>query len=98
MIRIDYTLFPEAYKAKGQFIEKNGTVGELLEETGILLGSDYDKVIPPLEEINRILLKGDYPRAGEWEPITLDDNEYEEVVDDLCNLQLLRPYRRYDSA
>lgn len=93
---IEYELFPEAFGSNGNFLTKKGTVGELIVDTGMLSNSDYDKVIPPLPDLNKLLMQGTYPRAGEWNPFTLTRGEYIEVMDYLIKLPLPRPYRSGD--
>lgn len=95
---IKYDLFPEAYGANGRFVFKEGTVADLVVDTGMLLSSDFDKVIPKLDVLNKMFLKGDYPRAGEWQPFEVNQEEYEELVRYLCSLPIPRPYRTYENA
>ena len=42
-----------------------------------------NRKIPPLEILNQILLRGIVPRVGEWEPFTITEQEYEELVQSL---------------
>jgi hypothetical protein len=95
---LEYDLFPEAYSSKGKFVSKKGTPADLIIDTGMLLGSDFDKVIPPLDILNRLFLKGDYPRAGEWEPFVIDEEEYKELVKHLIAVPLPRPYRTINNT
>jgi hypothetical protein len=92
---IRYDLFPEAYASNGMFLTKEGTVADLIIDTGMLLSSDFDKVIPNLDTLNKMFLQGDYPRAGEWVPFEIIAEEYDELVRYLCSLPLSRPYRTY---
>ncbi|WP_163103218.1 hypothetical protein [Peribacillus alkalitolerans] len=92
MRTLEYNLLPEAYGSKGNFVSKKGTPAELIFDTGMLL-LDFQKVIPTLDIVNRLFLKGDYPRAGEWEPFEINNDEYLELVERLTSLQLARPYR-----
>lgn len=96
MRRIKYILMPEAYKGNGNFTEKEGTVGELITDTGFLMGADYDKVIPTVDELNKIFIFGSYPRCVEWEPFEISKSEYTELVEYLCALPNIRPYRVHD--
>lgn len=98
MRTLTYDLFPEAYASNGRFLSKEGTVGDLIIDAGILLNSDFDKVIPEFNTLNRLLLQGMYPRAGEWEPFEITLEEYEELVKHLCSLPLSRPYRIFQNT
>jgi hypothetical protein len=91
-----YDLFPEAATSNGRFISKEGTVAELIIDTGMLTHADHDKVIPGIDDLNKMLLRGNYPRAGEWEPFELDKKEYDELVLYLCSLKTRKPYRTDD--
>ena len=90
---IKYELFPEAYGAKNKFVSKEGTITDLIIDTGMLLYSNFDKVIPSIEVLNKLFLKGDFPRAGEWEPFEITQEEYVEMVKHLISLSSPRPYR-----
>ncbi|SFC97151.1 hypothetical protein [Clostridium uliginosum] len=90
---LKYDLFPEAYGSNGRFVSKEGTVAELIIDTGMLLNADFDKVIPNLNILNKMFLQGLYPRTGEWEPFEIIQEEYEELVKYLCSLPMPRPYR-----
>lgn len=81
------------YGSKGEFVTKEGTIVELIIDTGMLLSSDFDKVIPSPKTLNQLLLKGAYPRAGEWEPFEINEEEYEKLVKHLTSLPSSRPYR-----
>lgn len=93
---IDYELIPEAPGSKGMFVTKKGTIAELIIDTGMLIHADYDKVIPHYKELNKLFMKGLYPRAGEWNPFEITVDEYKEIVEFLINLPLARPYRIND--
>lgn len=90
---LKYDLFPEAYGANGRFVSKEGTVADLIIDTGVLLCPDFDKVIPKLNILNMLFMLGNYPRAGEWEPFEIMQEEYEELVEYLRSLPIPRPYR-----
>jgi len=90
---IKYDLSPEAHGSDDKFIKKEGTVADLILDTGMLMGTEFDKVIPPISVLNRILQKGYYPRAGEWDPIEISQEEYIELIEHLVSLPLARPYR-----
>ncbi|MEH7356937.1 hypothetical protein V7150_25860 [Neobacillus drentensis] len=98
MRTLEYDLFPEAYGSKGTFVSKKGTIAELIIDTGMLLMSDIDKVIPPLKTLNRMFLEGHYPRFGEWEPFEINEEEYEELVKHLTSIPLARPYRTIENT
>ncbi|WP_135554645.1 hypothetical protein [Paenibacillus cymbidii] len=93
---IKYGLLPEAYGSDSKFIKKEGSVTDLILDTGMLIGSEFDKVIPPLSVLNRMFLKGFYPRTGEWEPFDISQEEYNELIKELVSLPLARPYRTID--
>ena len=95
---LKYDLFPEAYGSNGSFISKEGTVADLIIDAGMLLNSDFDKVIPKLNILNEMFLQGSYPRAGEWQPFEIIQEEYEELIKCLCSLPLSRPYRTSDNT
>lgn len=97
MRTIEYDLFPEAYGSKGKFVTKEGTAADLIVDTGMLLFSDFDKVIPSLKTLNRMFIKGGFPRAGEWEPFEINEEEYKELVNFLTSLPSQRPYRTIDN-
>lgn len=86
MRTLEYDLIPEAYGSKGKFLTKEGTVADLIIDTGMLLSSEFDKVIPSLKTLNGMFIKGMFPRAGEWEPFEINDEEYKELVDYLTSL------------
>jgi hypothetical protein len=88
-----YDLFPEVYGSNGMFLSKEGTLADLIIDTGMLLNPDFDKVIPELNTLNKLFLKGNYPRAGEWEPFEITQQDYKELVKHLCSLPLPKPYR-----
>ncbi len=94
---LKYDLLPESYGSNGRFMLKEGTVAELIIDTGMLQNSDFDKVIPKLNILNEMFLKGEYPRSGEWEPFKITQKEYEELILYLCSLSLSRPYRILES-
>lgn len=90
---IKYTLFPEAYSSNGTFIDKEGCVGKLIVDVGLLINSNFDKVIPKIDMLNKLLIAGGNGRAGEWEPFELNREEYMEVVEYLFKLPLNKKYR-----
>jgi len=94
---LKYDLFPEAYGSNGTFMSREGSIADLIIDTGMLLYSDFDKVIPQINILNRMFLEGLSPRAGEWEPFEINQEEYEELVKYLCSLSLPRPYRIYEN-
>ncbi|MBG9587693.1 hypothetical protein [Cytobacillus firmus] len=93
MRALEYELFPEAHGSKGKFVTKKGTPADLIIDTGMLLCSDFDKVIPSLNTLNRLFMEGSYARAGEWYPFEIEDEEYKYLVKHLTALPLPRPYR-----
>lgn len=95
---VKYDLTPEAYGSKGKFVSKEGTVADLIIDTGMLLYPDFDKVIPKIDILNKMLLKGMSSRSGEWEPFEIEQQEYEELVKYLCSLPIPRPYIINDNS
>lgn len=93
---IKYDLTPEAYGSDGKFVSKEGTVADLIIDTGMFLNADFDKVIPKFDILNKMLLKGMASRSGEWEPFEITQQEYEKIVKHLCSLPIPRPYRTHD--
>lgn len=99
MRKIEYYLLPEAgysgeYDRKeGHYLIKIGTIADLLHDSKILWGYDYDKKIPAMTELNDVLKAGEYPRLAEWDPIEVQEDEYLEIVQALVEIPLARPYR-----
>lgn len=99
MRKIEYYLLPEAgysgeYDRKeGHYLIKIGTIADLLHDSKILWGYDYDKKIPAMTELNDILKAGEYLRLAEWDPIEVQEEEYLEIVQALVDIPLARPYR-----
>ncbi|MDZ4992123.1 hypothetical protein GNF80_03935 [Clostridium perfringens] len=90
---IEYSLEPEAYGANGKFVDKKGTVANLILDNGILIGLPFDKVIPEFKVLNKVLLEGFWPRSGWWTPFEITEEEYDELVEYLLALPLNRPFR-----
>lgn len=96
---IEYYLLPEAdYKGKydrkeGYFIVKTGTVADMIHDSGMFCGYDFDKCIPDFERLNSILMQGYFPRLAEWDSIQIDEAEYKEIVESLLSIPLDKPYR-----
>ena len=101
MRKIEYYLLPEAgysgeYDRKeGHYLIKIGTIADLLHDSKILWGYDYDKRIPTITELNDILKTGEYPRLAEWDPIEVQEDEYLEIVQALVEIPMARTYRIY---
>jgi len=60
----------------------------------MLWGYDFNKVIPDFERLNSILLSGGYGRLVEWDPFKITKHEYSEIVEQLLNVVMNRPYRK----
>lgn len=90
---LKYTLFPEAYGYNGKFVDKIGTIGELVVDMGLLINSDFDKVIHKLDILNILFAEGIYGRSGEWDPFQLNQSEYNQLIEYLLSLPLSRKYR-----
>ncbi|PAE35449.1 hypothetical protein [Bacillus sp. 7884-1] len=96
---IKYDLSSEAYGSKGKLVYgKKGTIADLIIDTGMLLWSNYDKVIPSLKTLNGIFLAGAFPCAGEWEPFEITVEEYDDLVQYLTSLPSHRPYRTFENT
>lgn len=99
MRQYEYYLLPEAgytgedVKKEGHYLVKTGTVADMLHESGLLNLSDFDRIIPNIEELNRILEQGIFARLVEWEPFTIDPKEYDEMVQQMLAIPMDRPYR-----
>lgn len=99
MRKIEYYLMPESgydgvfQRKDGHYIIKTGTIAEMIHDSKMLWGHDFDKLIPPLSELNKILKDGEYPRLVEWNPVEIDIEEYNEIVQELTSIQMEKPYR-----
>ena len=99
MLYIEYFLLPEAgYNGKydrkeGHYIIKRGTIADMIHDSGMLLGYDFNNTIPSYVELNNILQTGGYGRLVEWDPVTVDENEYNDIVRFLLGISRNRPYR-----
>lgn len=96
---IEYYLLPESgYTGKydrkeAHYMVKSGTIAEMIHDSRMLCGYDFDKIIPCYESMNRILSQGYFERLVEWESIEIDSKEYDNVVEELLAMKLDRPYR-----
>lgn len=94
-----YYLLPESgytgnyIRKENHYFVKYGTVADMIHDSKMLWGSDFNKVIPDLEILNDILKKGYWGRLVEWEPFTLEKEDYLELIDILLSLPLAQPYR-----
>ena len=101
---IEYYLLPEAgytgeYDRKeGHYIIKKGTIAGMLHDSMMLWSSDFDKVIPTYVCLNDILQEGYWPRLVEWDSLTIEVEEYEQVVQALLEIQMDKPYRRNEES
>ena len=99
MKKIEYYLMPEsgyvgAFERKeGHYMIKKGTIADMIHDSKMLWGYDFDKTIPSLYELNKILKKGAYQRLAEWDSIEIDIDEYNEIVSKLTAIQMEKPYR-----
>lgn len=57
------------------------------------MGYEFDKTIPSLFELNKILKEGGYARVVEWEPIEIGMEEYNEIVQKLISIHMEKTYR-----
>lgn len=99
MILIEYYLMPESgyqgtYNRKeGHYFVKQGTIADMIHDSGMLRGYDFDYVIPKFEELNSILQTGSFARLVEWDSITIDEDEYSNIVKKLISTESRKPYR-----
>ena len=99
MRMIEYALLPESgytgtYDRKeGHLLYKIGPIADMIHDSAMLWGYDYDKRIPAYEELREILKKGEFPRFAEWDPVAIDEEEYKEIVEKLLAIPMDRPYR-----
>ena len=96
---IEYYLMPESgyvgtfERKEGHYMIKTGTIADMIHDSKMLWGYDFDKIIPSLCELNNILKEGEYPRLVEWIPIEIDIEEYNEIVQKLTSIQMEKTYR-----
>lgn len=96
---IEYYLLPESgytgtySRNESHYLVKDGTIADLIHDSNMLWGADYDKAIPPLNELNEILREGYFLRLAEWQPIEIYAQEYEEIVRMLLDIPMAKPYR-----
>ena len=72
---------------------KTGTIADMIHDSKMLWGFDFDKTIPSLSELNKILKEGEYPRLVEWNPLEIAVDEYNEIVSKLIVIPMEKPYR-----
>lgn len=99
MKKIEYYLMPESgyvgdfERKEGHYMIKTGTIADMIHDSKMLWGYEFDKTIPSLFELNKILKEGGYARVVEWEPIEIDVAEYNEIVQKLISIHMEKPYR-----
>ncbi len=99
MKKIEYYLMPESgyvgvfERKEGHYMIKTGTIADMIHDSKMLWGYDFDKIIPSLFDLNKILKEGEYARLVEWEPLEIDMEEYNEIVQKLISIQMEKPYR-----
>ncbi|MBU5484217.1 hypothetical protein KQI86_07730 [Clostridium sp. MSJ-11] len=97
---IEYYLMPEANyhgeydRKEAHYLVKKGSVADMIHDSSMLWGYDFNKVIPDFERLNTILLSGVFGRLAEWEPFEITENEYSEIIEQLLNAVMNRPYRK----
>lgn len=97
---IEYYLMPEAdyqgeYDRKeAHYLVKKGSIVDMIHDSSMLWGYHFNKVIPNFEQLNIILLSGGFGRLAEWEPFEITRDEYLEIVEQLLNISMSRPYRK----
>ncbi|WP_291559565.1 hypothetical protein [Clostridium sp. UBA2485] len=97
---IEYYLMPEANyhgeydRKEAHYLVKKGSVADMIHDSSMLWGYDFNKVIPDFERLNSILLCGGYGRLVEWDSFKITQNEYLEIVEQLLNVVMNRPYRK----
>lgn len=96
---IEYYLLPEAnYKGEydrkeGHYKVKVGTIADMIHDSGMLWGYDFDMNIPCYEKLNGILKLGYFQRLVEWDSIEINEKEYKEIVEKLLAIPLSKPYK-----
>ena len=97
---IEYYLMPESgYVAKendikeAHYIVKEGTIANMLHDSFILFGSEFDKIIPSFKHLNILLNEGCYGRSVEWTPVQISEEEYIEITNNLLSLEMPKKYR-----
>lgn len=75
MRRIKYTLMPDV---AGAFVTKEAPLSEFARDVRWVF---YRKNIPPLSVLNAALAHGWSPREAEWEPFSLHEIEFQELLD-----------------
>ncbi len=96
---IEYYLMPESgydgvfERKEGHYMIKTGTIADMIHDSKMLWGFDFDKTIPSLFELNKILKEGEYPRVAEWAPLEIAVDEYNEIVSKLIAIPMEKPYR-----
>ena len=96
---IEYYLLPESgyngeYDRKeAHYLIKSGSIADMIHDSSMLYGYDFNKYIPSYENLNMILRRGYYQRLVEWDAIEIDVDEYKEIVDALLNKSLDNPYK-----
>ena len=96
---LEYYLLPESgytgeySKKDGHYMVKDGTVADMLHDSGILLTYDFNYTIPDIDVLNELLSEGYYGRLVEWEPFSVNKEEYNEIVRKLLSIKMPRPYR-----
>lgn len=96
---IEYYLLPESGYAgsfdrkEGHYMIKIGTIADMIHDSTMLWGFDYDNRIPSFQELNEILKEGYFQRLVEWDPIEISIEEYNEIVQKLLAVPMSKPYR-----
>lgn len=96
---IEYYLMPESGyvgtfdRKEGHYMIKTGTIVDMIHDSTMLWGYDYDHRIPSFRELNEILKEGQYQRLVEWDPIEINIEEYDEIVQSLLKVPMSKPYR-----
>ena len=99
MRMLEYYLMPESGYAgeydrkEHHYMIKKGTIADMIHDSGMLWGFDYDKIIPSFLEMKDILKSGVCSRLVEWDPVEIQQEEYDEIVQSLLSIPMDRPYR-----
>ena len=71
---VTYTLLPDI---AGAFVKKEAPLSEFARDVRWVF---YRKNVPPLPVLNAALTHGSSPREAEWEPFSLNESEFQELL------------------
>lgn len=97
---IEYYLMPKSNyhgeydRKETHYLVKKGSVVDMIHDSSMLWGYDFNKVIPDFEGLNSILLSGRYERLAEWDSFKITENEYLEIVEQLLSISMNQSYKK----